>query len=127
MNYQPDLWATALRLGLSLGLVLLICWGALVWSRRFLHRAPVGGNGSGLLQVLGHQYLGMKRTLTLVRIPGAVLVLGVTAERIQLLHRIDDPEQLALFENPAEAPRQARFAHHLARLTGSRKEGGTDD
>jgi flagellar biogenesis protein FliO len=125
MTYQPDLWGTALRLGLSLGLVLLLCWGALVWSRRFMHRTPAG-KGSGLLQVLGHQYLGMKRTLTLVKIPGAVLVLGVTADRIQLLSRIDDPDQLAAIESDAKAPRQHLFADHLARLAGGRKEGGDD-
>jgi len=126
MNYQPDLWTTALRLGLSLGLVLLLCWGAMVLSRRFLQRAPVGG-GSGLLQVLGHQYLGMKRTITMVKIPGAVLVLGVTTDRIQLLSRIDDPEQLAALENTSKPPRQNRFADHLAKLTGGRKDGDLDD
>ena len=124
MSYQPDLWATALRLGLSLGLVVLLCWGALVLSRRYLHRTPAGG-GRDLLQVLGHQYLGVKRTLTLVRIPGAVLVLGVTAERIQLLSRIDDPELLAQIDAEGTAAAPNRFADHLARFTGGKgKRGG---
>lgn len=127
MNYhQPDLWTTGLRLGLSLGLVLLLCWGAMVLSRRFLQRTPAGG-GSALLQVLGHQYLGLKRTITMVKIPGAVLVLGVTSDRIQLLSRIDDPEHLAALENPSEPTRQGRFADHLAKLTRGRKEGDADD
>ena len=126
MTYQPDLWHTALRLGLALGLVLLICWGALVFSRRFSHRTPAGGVGD-LLQVLGHQYLGMKRTLTLVKIPGAVLVLGVTADRIQLLSRIDDPEQLAAIEKGGDTPRKSLFAEHMAKLTGSGKGDGADD
>lgn len=124
MNYQPDLWVTGLRLGLALGLVLLLCWGAMVLGRRFLMKAPAGG-GSRLMQVLGHQYLGMKRTITMVKIPGAVLVLGVTADRIQLLSRIDDPDQLAAFESVNPTPRQHRFADHLARLTGARKEAAT--
>ena len=126
MNYQPDLWTTALRLGPSLGLVLLLCWGALVLSRRFLQRAPLGA-GSSLMTVLGHQYLGMKRTITMVRVPGAVLVLGVTTDRIQLLSRIDDPEQLAALDKPTEAPRQRSFADHLARFTGGRKDGDLDE
>lgn len=126
MNYQPDLWSTALRLGLSLGLVVLLCWGAMVLSRRFLQRSPVGG-GSGLIKVLGHQYLGMKRTITMVKVPGAVLVLGVTADRIQLLSRIDDPDQLAALDHPSEAPRQSRFIDHLAKFTGGRKDGDLDD
>ena len=125
MNYQPDLWATALRLSLALGVVILICWGALVMGRRFLQKGPAGG--SKLLQVLGHQYLGMKRTITLVRIPGAVLVLGVTADRIQLLSRIDDPDQLAAFEDGGEKSQPARFADHLARFTGGRKKEGSED
>lgn len=126
MTYQPDLWHTALRLGLALGLVLLICWGALVLSRRFSHRTPAGGVGN-LIQVLGHQYLGMKRTLTLVKIPGAVLVLGVTADRIQLLSRIDDPEQLAAFDRRDDTPRKNLFSDHLAKLTGSGKGDDSDD
>lgn len=126
MNYQPELWTTALRLGLSLGLVLLLCWGAMVLSRRFMQRGPVGG-GSTLLKVLGHQYLGMKRTITMVKIPGAVLVLGVTTDRIQLLSRIDDPEHLAALDNPSEPARQSRFADHLAKLTGGRRDGDLDD
>jgi flagellar protein FliO/FliZ len=121
MNYQPDLWATGLRLGLALGLVLLLCWVAMVLGRRFLMKSPAGG-GSRLMQILGHQYLGMKRTITLVKIPGAVLVLGVTADRIQLLSRIDDPDQVAAFETDNQTPRQRRFADHLARLTGARKD-----
>jgi flagellar biogenesis protein FliO len=120
MNYQPDLWMTGLRLGLALGLVLLLCWVAMVLGRRFLMKTPAG-DGGRLVQVLGHQYLGMKRTITMVKIPGAVLVLGVTADRIQLLSRIDDPDQLATFERVGPAPRQHRFADHLARLTGARK------
>jgi flagellar biogenesis protein FliO len=120
MNYQPDLWVTGLRLGLSLGLVLLLGWGAMVLGRRFLMKTPAGGGGR-LMQVLGHQYLGLKRTVTLVKIPGAVLVLGVTADRIQLLSRIDDPDQLAAFESVGPTPRQRPFADHLARLTGTRK------
>jgi flagellar biogenesis protein FliO len=127
MTYQADLWATALRLGLSLGVVLLICWGALVLSRRFMQRTPVGGgSGSSLLKVLGHHYLGMKRSLTLVKIPGAVLVLGITADRIQLLSRIDNPEELAALEIDTQAVRPNRFADHLARFTGSRKAGGDE-
>lgn len=126
MNYQPDLWSTALRLGLSLGLVVLLCWGALVLSRRFLQRTPAGV-GSHLMKVLGHQYLGMKRTITMVKVPGAVLVLGVTTDRIQLLSRIDDPEQLAALESPLEAPRKSRFADHLAKFTGGRKNGDIDE
>ena len=124
MNYQPDLWVTGLRLGLSLGLVLLLCWGGTVLGRRFLMKAPAGGGGR-LMQVLGHQYLGMKRTITMVKIPGAVLVLGVTADRIQLLSRIDDPDQLAVFEGVGPTPRQHRFADQLARLTGARKEAAS--
>jgi hypothetical protein len=46
MNYQPDMWATALRLGLSLGLVLLLCWGALMLWRRFLQRTSAGGGAA---------------------------------------------------------------------------------
>jgi flagellar biogenesis protein FliO len=69
----------------------------------------------------------MKRTLTLVKIPGAVLVLGVTAERIQLLSRIDDPDQLAAIENGTETPRHSRFADHLARLTGSKRGEASHD
>ncbi len=119
MTHSPDLWATALRLCLSLGLVVLLCWGGMYMVRRFLQKTPAGGPG-GLLQVLGHQYLGMKRTITMVKIPGAVLVLGVTADRIQLLSRIDDPVQLARFDTAVPQASRGRFADHLSKLTSGR-------
>jgi flagellar biogenesis protein FliO len=64
--------------------------------------------------------------VTLVEVPGAVLVLGVAGDRMQLLTRIDDPAILERIRSrePQVVP---SFAEHLSRFTSRRKAADHDD
>ena len=116
MNYAPDLTITAIKMVLSLALVLALLWGLYRWTR---HRLPQGQtvNGGRLIQVLGTHYLGVKKSLTLVQVPGSVLVLGISADRINLLTQIDDPALIAGFRSPTEPKNAPGFMAQLQRLT----------
>jgi flagellar biogenesis protein FliO len=86
---QPGLMSMFLRLLFALiGLV-----GILVVARFTLKRSGRIGPMAGcrnLVQVISTGYIGVKKSVTMVKIPDVILVLGVTNERITLLSKIED-------------------------------------
>jgi flagellar biogenesis protein FliO len=86
---QPELMSMLLRLLFAvIGLV-----GILVVARFMLARSgrmgPMVGSRT-LVKVISTGYIGVKKSVTMVKIPDAILVLGVTNERITLLSKIED-------------------------------------
>ena len=119
MSAAPDLTMATLKMLLSLGAVLLILWAAQRWLRRFLPSAAAVGRNRWI-KVLGTHPLGIKKSIAMVQVPGAILVLGVGTEQIQLLTRIDDPEVMAeVAQSQAAQPGVTGFAEQLKRMTRS--------
>jgi len=119
MNGTPDLTMATLKMVLSLGAVLLVLWAAQRGLRRFLPSAAAAGRNRWI-KVLGTHPLGIKKSIAMVQVPGAILVLGVGTEQIQLLTRIDDPEVMAeVTAAQAVQPVTAGFAEQLKRVTRS--------
>jgi flagellar biogenesis protein FliO len=113
---SPELVTAALKM---IGVLVLIIGGLLafnVYSKRFL-RSGNGGIGQKSLQILESTPIGLKKTITLIKVPGAVLVLGVTHDRITLLDRMDgqDYAELAEARTPNRIP---SFQDHLRKMTG---------
>jgi flagellar biosynthetic protein FliO len=121
MNAPPELIPSALKMLAALCAVLGGIFVILYFLRR-LNR-PVGTESQErLVRVLASHPLGVKKTVALVEVPGCVLVLGVGAERIQLLTRITDP--VVLDRIRAHEPRGASsFYDHLLALTSRLKAG----
>ena len=122
MNYSPDLAAAAIKMAMALAVVLAMVW---VISRVARKVMPIaGGTGSGkLIRVVENQYLGIKKNITMVQVPGEILVLGVTADKIQLLTRLDDPEILKGIDQDTRYPKtDANFKSHLRRFMGAKKQ-----
>ena len=116
MNYAPDLTMAAVKMVLSLGLVLAILWLVYRWSRRTLPAGAAGGQGR-LIKILGSRYLGVKKSITVVQVPGSVLVLGIGGDRINLLTRIDDPEVVAsLSDMTGSDTKKTGFKEQLQRM-----------
>jgi flagellar biosynthetic protein FliO len=122
MNAAPELWFSALKMIASLAAVLGGLGIAVALARRYLRRAA-GPGGERLIRVLAAHPLGVKKSVALVEVPGSVLVLGVSGERIQLLSRIDAPELLARLERQAPAAPGSFYAH-LTELTARLKRVG---
>lgn len=107
----PELVTAALKL---IGVLVIIVGGLLafnMYSKRFF-RNGVAGAGKKLVKVLEHTPVGIKKSVTLVRVPGAVLVLGVTNERITLLDRVDSQDYEELAET-SSTDRIPSFKDHL--------------
>jgi flagellar biogenesis protein FliO len=115
---SPELVAAAAKL---IGVLILIV-GALmafnVYSRKFLRTGL--GNGTKAVHVLETTPLGLKKTVSLVKVPGAVLVVGVTNDRISLLERIAEGDYEA-FRESAASPTPPSFQDHLRRFAAIKR------
>ena len=97
MNYHPDLLSTALKMITALVIVLGALFIVFYFLKRILKR-DVGGSSEKLIRVLSSTYIGVKKTISLIEVPGSILVLGVTSDNICLLAKIEDEEILNRFK-----------------------------
>ena len=90
--------STAMRLGLSLALIAVVA-GALVFAgKRWPKKANQGGNKTRI-DILHQLHLGPKRGLTLIRVAGEVMLIGMTDQSVNLIKTVtlidDELEGLA--------------------------------
>jgi len=124
MNAAPELIPSALKMIAALAVVLGGLFVMVHFARRYLHRAG-GITQPRLVRVVASQAIGIKKSITLVEVPGCVLVLGVSGDRIQMLTRIDDPGALERVRSHVSAETLS-FYDHLSRLTSRMKAGDHD-
>jgi flagellar protein FliO/FliZ len=89
---QPNFIYTTLKM---LGILIVLTGGlyvCLLLVKRLLNAAGSAGKKDQLIRVLNVRPIGIKKQIALVEIPGAVLVIGMTGDRIQLLDKIVDAE-----------------------------------
>jgi flagellar protein FliO/FliZ len=111
--------------GIKMVLVLLVLLGGLLAVLYAVRRLSGARHFPGRpIRVLASSYLGPRKVISLVEIPGKILVLGVTKNDIRVLDKIDDEGVMARFRTPdAERP-PISFSEHLKRLTsGFGKQG----
>ena len=116
MNYAPDLTTAAIKMVLSLGVVLLIVWVLYRMAKSKLPMHRMGGMHNAM-QVVESRQLGLKKSIAMVKVPGSVLVLGIGTDRVNLLTKIDDPEILKALSVEPEKQRVTGFREQLRRLT----------
>lgn len=97
MNGTPDMITAGLKMVASLGVVLAMIL-ALLYGIRKLTSQRMGAAGGKRIHVLESHYMGVKKTISLVRVPGKILVLGISGDRINLLDTLD--EDIVQPENP---------------------------
>jgi flagellar protein FliO/FliZ len=123
MNTTPDLSIVTLKMVLSLAVVLAIIWGLYRAAKKKLPMVQNSGNGK-MMRVLENHYLGIKKTITMVQIPGSILVLGISSDKVNLLTQIDDPAIINGITNRMDSPRSIlSFKDQLQRLTRSKRGG----
>ncbi len=120
---SPDLLAAAVKGLAALGLLL----GGLFLVYRVMRHLGQRPSASGrLIRVLATSFVGVKKTVSLVEIPGAVLVLGISGEQMRLLSTIRDPEILARLKSDSAADHSGLpFAGHLQRFLS--RKGPADE
>jgi flagellar protein FliO/FliZ len=94
MNGTPDILTAGLKMIASLGVVLVMIL-TLLYGLRKLTRQRMGTGGGKQIQVLESHYMGVKKTISLVHVPGKVLVVGVAGDRINLLDTLDEDDVLS--------------------------------
>ena len=104
--------------GIKMVLVLLVLLGGLLAVLYAVRRLSGRGHFPGRpIRVLSSSYLGPRKAISLVAVPGKILVLGVTKNGIRFLDKIDDEGIMARFRTPdAERPAPS-FSEHLKQLT----------
>ena len=88
MNTAPDMFAAGLQMLAALAVVLVVILLLLKGLKKF-GNPRLGSAGANRIRVLERRYLGAKKSVCLVSVPGKVLVLGVSSDRINLLDTVD--------------------------------------
>lgn len=114
MTSSPDLTLATIKMVVSLVLVLGLLWGLYLLTRKKMAARQNSGRG-GMIQVLESRYLGVKKSIAMVQVPGAVLVVGVSADKINLLSRIEDPEVLSALDAKRTQKTQPNFMSFFQR------------
>jgi flagellar protein FliO/FliZ len=106
----------ALQVLAALGAVLLVLV-LLAWALRYLLRLTPGGV-PGAVRVVAAIPLGTRERVLLLQVGQTQLLVGVAPGRIQTLHVLDRPVDLA-----GAGDASPGFAPQLARLLGRAREG----
>ena len=115
MNTSPDVFSSALQMLMALGIVLGGLLGLFYLLKRYLKR-DAGGSHGKLIRVIASQYVGIKKNIAMVEVPGAVLVVGISNDKISLLTKIEDKEVLAGLRQESSGAMPS-FSDQLQRLT----------
>jgi len=115
MNYSPDLISSALKMFIVLGILLGGLVIALYFTKKIMRRT--GQSKGKMIRVLENSYVGVKKSISLVEVPGAVLVLGITNNNIILLAKIDDVEIVDKVTRPENEKMSGSFLDHIQKIS----------
>ena len=122
MNYHPDMLLTALKMITALVIVLGGLFIVFYFLKRIFKR-DAGESSEKLIRVLSSSYIGVKKTISLIEVPGSILVLGVTSDNICLLTKIEDEEILNRFKRPEEEKKStSSFSDQLNKISSKFKK-----
>ena len=122
MSTGPDMLSAGLQMIAALAVVITLIFFLLQWIRRMGHQRT-GIGGTKRIRVLESHYLGVKKSVCLVRVPGKVLVLGVCSDRINLLDTLDEASVPDAGHADASAGFGSMMAERLKKIGGGRKGG----
>ena len=115
MNAPPDMLATALKMVAALGVVLGGLFVVYYFTRR-MTRSHGAGTRDKLIRILANKFIGVKKNICMVEVPGSVLILGITNDRITLLSQIDDEAVLERIRHAESTGSTPTFSDHLNKL-----------
>jgi len=112
MSIYPDIIPTAIKMLTALGIVLGGMLGVYYLAKRILKRQVVNSKGK-MIKVLESSYIGVKKNISLVEIPGAILVLGITNDHISLLSKIENLEIIEGYKKAENKKELLSFSDRL--------------
>jgi len=105
-------WGAAI---LALAVVLAVIFVAAYLFRRAWPSSQ-GWRNCPAIEILGRTYLSPKQSLCLVKVGKEITLLGLCADRISALGKIDDPEQIAGIVSRIEQARQTSITNSFSNL-----------
>ena len=112
MSIYPDIIPTAIKMLTALGVVLGGMLVVYYFAKRILKR-QVGNSKGKMIRVLESSYIGVKKNISLVEIPGAILVLGITNDNISLLSKIENHEIIDSYKKVEKEKELLSFSDRL--------------
>jgi flagellar biogenesis protein FliO len=91
MNIEPELVATFVKMILMMSVIVSGLWGV-SWLIKYKQNAQGRGIDAKKISVVENCHVGVKKTISLVKVPGALLVVGITDNQMILLHEIKENE-----------------------------------
>ena len=125
MNASPDMVTTAIKMLAALGVVLGGLFVVYYFTRR-MTRTDAGGGKDKLIRILANKFIGVKKNICMVEVPGSILILGVTNDRITLLSEIEDDAVLDKIYHAETTGATPSFSDHLNKIV-SRIKSVRDD
>lgn len=125
MNSAPNMVSGAFQMLTALGIVLGGLLLVFYFMKRYLKRDGGGSRGQ-LIKVIASQYIGVKKNIALVEVPGSVLVVGVSNDKISMLTKIEDKAIIETIQQEAGGI-SPTFSDHLQRLTARFKSANTGE
>ena len=116
MNATPDMLATSFKMLAALALV-LGGLGIFFYVTKRVMRKDIGSSGGEMIRVLASQYIGLKKNISLVQIPGAILVVGIAGDSIRLLTKIEDKTILDQIHDRGSGRITPSFSDQLNKIT----------
>ncbi|MGD8524084.1 MAG: flagellar biosynthetic protein FliO [Desulfobacterales bacterium] len=122
MNAAPDMMATAFKMFAALAIVLGALFIVFYFARR-ISKIENSGTKEKLIRVLANKFIGVKKNICAVEVPGALLILGVTHNHITLLTKIEDQEILEKIQQSATTQMPMSFSEQLTKIAAKFKSG----
>ena len=124
MSIYPDIIPTAIKMLTALGVVLGGMLLVYYFAKRILKR-QVGSSKRKMIRILESSYIGVKKNISLVEIPGAILVLGITNDNISLLSKIESQEIIEGYKKVENKKELLSFSDRLNEFSLKFKKAGS--
>ncbi|MFZ3049078.1 MAG: flagellar biosynthetic protein FliO [Desulfatirhabdiaceae bacterium] len=104
--------------GLKMTLALIVLIGFLILFKRYIGGLGTARTGKGTkpIRVVSVCHISLKQHVALVQIPGAILVLGITPDRMTVLSRITDSELIEQVLTTGASPDGLIFSNVLTKF-----------
>lgn len=123
MTQTPDLFTVTVKLFGSLGLILLIVLVIFYAFRHFVHHNNLGSRNN-LIQILETRYLGGKKSIAILKVPSAFLVVGLSSDQINLLANIDEEKVSHAAASNTNYSEKPSFLTVLSKFSAKTKDPG---
>ena len=121
MNSEPQLMVTAVKMFFLLAMIIGGLWGVSWFAKNKIQGVGRIAGGRKIKVIESHS-IGIKKNISLVQVPGAVLVLGIAGDNITMLTEIKEAALSEVYRQSENDPEHSSFSDQLKRFSSSSKK-----